>query len=187
MAARWVRIISSIGFALLLQLGAGGSVSMAQSYSFTFTGNGCGGCAITNGIANVIGGSVHDVSFYASGFATAPLSVLSGSTTWSSISGTSNQVTATSLLFQQSGYPAIQLFIDPTNNAMNTSTVEYLTSAGVVTQTINGTATMAPAPVPGAGTLSWLVLGLGVAIIRRKSISAALRSAYARIAGRAAA
>ncbi len=44
-----------------------------------------------------------------------------------------------------------------------------------------------PAPVPGAGTLSWLVLGLGIVIIRRKTVSAAVRSAYARIAGRASA
>ncbi len=43
----------------------------------------------------------------------------------------------------------------------------------------------APAPIPGAGTLSWLVLGLGIVIVRRRAISATLLSACSKIAGRA--
>ncbi len=55
----------------------------------------------------------------------------------------------------------------------------FTSAAGTLTVTA-----ASPAPIPGAGTLSWLALALGVVIVRRKAISAALRAAYSRIAAR---
>ena len=181
----------------------------AQTYNFSFSGSTWG---ISSGSVTFSGISITSITGNFSGLANQ--GIATGTQTFATFGVNSAKlVSATDYYFDvslnNSNSNAPELFFGDGNsfstycggNSCNNnggtlqSGVDLLgTPGGSGTQIVTalcGTAcaltAASPAPVPGAGTLSWLVLGLGVVIVRRKAISAMLRSAYSRIAGRASA
>ncbi len=196
------RLISGIGcFALrrlartlpaicgLLWLGA--APVRAQTYDFTFTGtSGCVVCGITQGVFTFAGGNFTSFSGVANGLSAEGLA--DGSFFLSPITSSSyNGQTAPFYYYIVDGVSntsglSVEIALGGVNNfpsyvRLNSGTFALVQGgpSTVVAQT--------PAPIPGTGALSWLAFGLIGLCYRRKAISAALRSARARIAGRASA
>ncbi len=171
----------TLGALVLMQ-----SRASAQTFNFTFSG---GGATISAGTVLVSAGNITSISGTASGLTGAGIgdgafifntSLFTGTFSYTSPANYSVDV------FTNSGSaPYNEFFLSNGSSQVNK------TNGGSQTiffgSSTFSNAAASPAPVPGAGTLSWLVMGFGIAIVRRKAISAVLRSAYSRIAGRASA
>ena len=188
MMTRVIRYVVCMGIALGAQLGFGGQQASAQTYNFTFT---CGvGCGIANGVVISSAGSITSIAGTATGLSAFGLTDGGFSYTSNLHTNNDNYTSPSNFYFNvdtngggSNPHEEFQLL----NGTNISSVIQFITISNYPTQLGTTTITGTPAPVPGAGTLSWLVLGLGIAVVRRKAISAALRVADTRIAGRASA
>ncbi len=170
-------IIAGFGAAGLIAMGA--ASAQAQTFNFTFTGTGAYvGDNILNGVLVVSGGNVTSVSgtfTWAANPAGAGSLAFFSSTSFAYISPSNF---ATAFFATAAGGDRDQLAL---SNGANMSSINDVPSGLFAVGTATMTA-VTPAPIPGAGTLSWLALALGVFIVRRKAISAWLRSSLAKAA-----
>ncbi len=192
---RLVRFIACAAFTLLLQLGIGGQQASAQTYNFNFNGGTFGifsgtfqitGTTITS-VSGTVSGSMDGNGSLSLGAAAGTFDPLfpSRAVTYTLLSTTAKPYLpdgANSELELVAGGTTYRLY----SSGANYGVADYVNTAQLMSAA-NESLQATPAPIPGAGTLSWLALGLGIVIVRRKGISATLRSAYSRIAGRASA
>ncbi len=195
MSARFVQLLTCVGFALLLQLGFGGQQASAQTYNFSFN-SGAG----SGSIALVLSGL--QVTGVVSGSGT---SLLSGGTlsTINNANGTgtnptlSNILGPTYLTSTASQYLVIDTatqqfqFLNFTDVGMgiNLDQVRFYDAPGaaanlVVGFNIDTTLVQGPAPVPGAGLYSWMALIAGGLWINRKKIQGLAKGAAGRVSPR---
>ncbi len=185
---------------------AGMQPASAQTYNFALPG---AGWSIASGLVTFSGNTVTAISGTASGLATQ--GIADGAFSWTTIGSSFSYLGSTTDYYVDvaltTGPTSPEIFFGdggsfttrcgggpiPTCNRYGGAAASGVDIAGPPASNIFiatcwqacALTAASPAPVPGAGTLSWLALALGVVIVRRKAISATLRSAYSRIAARA--
>ncbi len=199
MSSRFVRLFASAGFALLLQIGFGGQRASATAYNFSFNG---GAFGVISGVFQITGTTVTSASGNTTGSALGGNGAVSlaGSAGASGIFGraisyTLQTVGATGPYFPNDQGPVPREFDINSGSAVFALFMNGVGGSDTITNGTGGnplgseslTSAAAPAPVPGAGTLSWLALALGGLWIKRRTLSGLASTLTGRFSRRASA